>query len=83
MSYDVSSLDNEHVVELSDNVGFIYFTNDTLTNPWDSLPPYLEEIAKVLDSIEPSSQQPIGLDVGTAEIPLDSSIIDAVNPWLN
>ena len=83
LSYDVPTLDTDYVVEATNHVGYLYLTNDVLNNPWDSLPPYLKDMVLVLDSIEFAAQNPTGLNVGTANIPLDSSIIDVVNPWLN
>ena len=83
LSYDVPTLDTDYVVEATNHVGYLYLTNDVLNNPWDSLPTYLKDMALALDSIESAAQNPTGLNVGTANIPLDSSIIDVVNPWLN
>ena len=83
LSYDVPTLDNDFVLEATNHVGYLYLTNDILSNPWDSLPPYLKDMVSVLDSMGSAAQRPTGLDVGTANIPLDSSIVDVVNPWLN
>lgn len=44
-----SSFDQAKLQGLMGKVDQIYLTNDTLPNPWDTLPPYLEDLAKVLD----------------------------------
>lgn len=48
--YSIPSLDSNYLATVKKNVGFIYLTNDTLPNPWDTLPPYfgtlLADLAK-------------------------------------
>ena len=36
-----------------DHVGYIYLQSDTLPNPWDSVPGYLQELLAALDEPHP------------------------------
>ncbi len=47
--YAVPSFDAAFVQTARPQVGFIYVTNDDLPNPWDSLPPYFEDLVAALD----------------------------------
>jgi hypothetical protein len=47
--YAVSSLDDTYVSDASSYVGYVYITNDDLPNPWDSLPPYYNDLVSALD----------------------------------
>lgn len=47
--YGVSSLDPSFVTAARPLVGFIYVTDDSLPNPWDSLPPYFSGLMGSLD----------------------------------
>ena len=48
VSYDVESLDSSFVASASEHVAYMYITDDDLPNPYDSLPPYLEELAEAV-----------------------------------
>ncbi len=50
VSYDVESLDGSFVASASQHVGYMYITDDDLPNPYDLLPPYLEELAEAIGS---------------------------------
>jgi len=54
--YNVETFDEAQTLECSKYVGSIYVTNDMMTgeylNPWDSLPPYLEDLFKALSKKE-------------------------------
>ena len=43
--YAVVALDLQFLSDVSNFIGWIYLTNDDLPNPWDSLPPYLDDLA--------------------------------------
>jgi hypothetical protein len=47
--YAVGSLDTSFVQAAKQYVGYIYLQNDTLPNPWDSVPPYLSDLVGALD----------------------------------
>ena len=47
--YAVGSLDTSFVQSAKQYVGYIYLQNDTLPNPWDSVPPYLSDLVASLD----------------------------------
>lgn len=47
--YAVGSLDTSFVQSAKQYVGYIYMQNDTLPNPWDSVPPYLSDLLGALD----------------------------------
>ncbi len=47
--FGVGSMPQQWVEDASELVGWIYVTNDVLPNPWDSLPPYFDELASQLD----------------------------------
>jgi hypothetical protein len=44
-----SAMDAAFVREARKYVGYIYLQNDTLPNPWDSLPPYLDDLFEALE----------------------------------
>ncbi len=50
VSYDIESLDGSFVASASQHVGYMYITDDGLPNPYDSLPPYLEELTEAIGS---------------------------------
>jgi hypothetical protein len=46
--YGVTALDPAFVVEAKAKVGYIYVTGDTLPNPWDTVPPYFNDLVAQL-----------------------------------
>ena len=56
VSYDVESLDESFVVSASDHVGYMYITDDDLPNPYDSLSPYLAELAEAIAGANEAGQ---------------------------
>jgi hypothetical protein len=42
--YNVGSLDPAAVQSFKQRVGYVYLTNDTLPNPWDTLPSYFDAL---------------------------------------
>ncbi len=50
IAYGVSTLDKSYVKSLTSYVQYMYITNDNLPNPYDSLPPYFNELAGTLDT---------------------------------
>jgi hypothetical protein len=46
--YGVSVLDRRFVKNMAALVGWIYVTDDTLPNPWDTLPPYFRKLLSML-----------------------------------
>jgi hypothetical protein len=50
ISYNVPILNYTYLMQASKFVGFIYITNDTLPNPYDTIPKYLFDIASFLNS---------------------------------
>lgn len=51
LSYGVASLDAAAISRVSGCAGFVHVTNDSLPNPWDSLPPYFESLVGLLASL--------------------------------
>jgi hypothetical protein len=49
IAYGVSSLDAAFVASARADTGFIYITNDTLPNPYDTLPPYFDALLASLE----------------------------------
>jgi hypothetical protein len=49
IAYGVSSLDATFVANARADVGFTFITNDTLPNPYDTLPPYLDALLASLE----------------------------------
>jgi hypothetical protein len=49
ISYGVSALDTQFISNARNYVGWIYVTNDGLSNPWDTLPSYFSSLAAALD----------------------------------
>ena len=53
LTHELNAIDSAFCVEASNYVGYLYMTNDILPNPWDSLPPYFDElVAKMNTSID-------------------------------
>lgn len=50
--YNIQNLNSTLIQDAKQHVGFIYLTDDNLPNPWDSLPPYLNELLKLLSCNE-------------------------------
>ncbi len=48
--YAVAHLDTSYIQQAKKTVGFIYMTDDVLTNPWDSLPSYFPDLLAALAS---------------------------------
>jgi hypothetical protein len=50
LPYGVNTLDNSFVTNAVSYLGYMYITNDVLSNPWDSLPPYFTDLASTIAS---------------------------------
>lgn len=61
LAYGVDSLDRSYVGYASNYVQYMYMTNDTLPNPWDSLPPYFADLV----AFQPAS---VSLTVRTVDL---------------
>jgi hypothetical protein len=48
VAYGVPSLDQTYITSAAKYVGYMYITDDNLPNPWDTLPPYLEQLVTIL-----------------------------------
>jgi hypothetical protein len=48
VAYRVPTLDQAYITNAAKYVGYMYITNDDLPNPWDTLPPYLEQLVTIL-----------------------------------
>jgi hypothetical protein len=48
-AYAVDSLDRSFLINMRKYVNYIYITNDNLPNPWDTLPPYFNDMVGALD----------------------------------
>jgi hypothetical protein len=46
--YGCASVDTNWMTQVKQYCGWIYVTNDTLPNPWDSLPSYLDQLISTL-----------------------------------
>lgn len=55
VSYDVSTLNQTYLNDLSNYVSFIYMTNDNLPNPYDTLPSYFGSLVHDVSSTNGSS----------------------------
>ena len=49
-AYGVQSVDAAYVTSVRTDVNWIYLTNDTLPNPYDTLPPYFSDLLTALGS---------------------------------
>lgn len=49
IGYSVNDLDESYITNAAKYVNYIYVTNDDLPNPWNSLPPYFEDLVEALD----------------------------------
>jgi hypothetical protein len=49
LAYGVGTLNEIFVDSSSNYVSYMYITNDGLSNPWDSVPPYFMDLAAALD----------------------------------
>jgi len=47
--YGVATFDPAYVKRVKPYVGYIYLTDDSLPNPWDSLPPYFDDLLAALE----------------------------------
>lgn len=47
--YAVATLDTAYVASVRPDVEYVYLTNDDLPNPWDTLPPYFEDLLAALE----------------------------------
>ena len=47
-AYAVDSLDQSFLINMRKYVNYIYITNDNLPNPWDTLPPYFNDMVGAL-----------------------------------
>jgi hypothetical protein len=48
-AYAVDSLDRSFLMNARKYINYIYITNDNLPNPWDTLPPYFNDLVAALD----------------------------------
>ena len=48
-AYDVNILNQSYLTSAEKYVSNIYITNDSLPNPWNSLPPYFYDLVEILD----------------------------------
>jgi hypothetical protein len=51
VAYGVPSLDQTYITNAAKYVGYMYITDDNLPNPWDTLPPYLEQLVTILSQV--------------------------------
>ena len=49
LPHDVNSLSKSYLASASKYVGYIYMSNGTMPNPWNSLPPYFGDMVAALD----------------------------------
>jgi hypothetical protein len=49
VAYGVPSLDQAYITNATKYVGYMYITDANLSNPWDTLPPYLERLVTILE----------------------------------
>ncbi|WP_268541211.1 spherulation-specific family 4 protein, partial [Candidatus Nitrosotenuis cloacae] len=49
LAYGVGTLDTDFVASSTNYVSYMYITNDSLSNPWDSVTPYFTDLAAALD----------------------------------
>jgi hypothetical protein len=47
--YNVASLNHSYIINATKYVGYIYITDRNLPNPWNSLPPYFNNLVTTLD----------------------------------
>lgn len=55
LPYGVEKLNETHIRELSEHIGFIYVTDQTLPNPWYSLATYFDQFVSIISSINNES----------------------------
>lgn len=60
--FGVGSMPSNWIEDATSIVGWIYVTHDVLPNPWDSLPPYFESMAELLDDGESTAPPPPTLE---------------------
>jgi hypothetical protein len=56
--FGIGSMPESWIEGATSIVGWIYVTHDVLPNPWDSVPPYLESMAELLDDGESTVPPP-------------------------
>ncbi|KAJ3329455.1 hypothetical protein HDU93_000917, partial [Gonapodya sp. JEL0774] len=44
LAYDIKSLQQTDISEIAKHARYFYFTSDSLPNPWDSIPTYLQKM---------------------------------------
>jgi hypothetical protein len=49
VAYGVPSLNQTYITSAAQYVGYMYITNGDLPNPYDTLPPYLEQLVTILE----------------------------------
>ena len=49
VAYGVPNLNQTYITSAAKYVGYMYITNDNLPNPYDILPPYLEQLVTILE----------------------------------
>ncbi len=56
IAHSVESIDQSFVAEVSGYVSYMYITNDTLPNPYDTLPGYFEQLVAALSELPPGNE---------------------------
>lgn len=73
---DIATMEQYVDVAVSRNVGGVYFTDDTLPNPWDRLPAFWDQlVAKVegVNSFTPGPQETLSNPLASGVITIDSA----------
>src|SRR5256712_6589179 len=76
VAFGVSALDDAAVIADSNYVGYMYVTNDNLSNPYDTIPSYLSNLVADLDTGSPSPPPTTGSPTGLTATATSTSQIN-------
>ena len=80
LAYGVGTLNTSFVTSASSYVSYMYITNDSLSNPWDSVTPYFMDLAATLDTgiISPPPPPPNTIPLAVQSVDLSGASISGL-----
>src|SRR2546427_4208342 len=78
IAYGVSTLNDAAVIADSNYVGYMYVTNDNLSNPYDTIAPYLSNLVADLDTGSAPTPSPLPSQSTTVSLTVNSADLSGI-----
>jgi len=68
IAFEIDNLDKSFVFDASNSVGYMYVTNGVMPNPFNSIPPYFEDLMDALDAYPPMTHHAVVTSHGKSDV---------------